>query len=155
QLLKQDKLTRVFCVGQVCQPKLVEIVGLVGAHDAVWLDQEHVGLSIAQIEEATRAARGAGLDCFVRLTATDYAAVMRPLEAGACGIMAAQVSSAREAEQIVRWVKFQPRGCRGYNGAGVDGEYGSLTAAQYAARANDATLVILQIENETALQDVE
>lgn len=153
--LQQGKLTRVFCVGQLCQPKLVEIVGLLGAHDAVWLDQEHVGLSTAQIEEASRAARAVGLDCFVRLTATDYATVMRPLEAGACGIMAAQVSGAAEAEQIVRWAKFHPRGCRGYNGAGVDGGYGSMSAADYAARANSDSLVILQIENATALAEVE
>lgn len=155
EALRLNQLTRVFCLGQLCQPKLVELVGLVGAHDAVWLDQEHVGLSLAQIEEASRAARGAGLDCFVRLTATDYASVMRPLEAGACGIMAAQVGGAAEAEQIVRWAKFQPRGVRGYNGAGIDGGYGSMTAAEYAVRANDATLLLLQIENATALEEVE
>ena len=54
-----------------------------GGFDAVWFDQEHTGLTIAQIEEAARAARGCGLDSFVRLTATDYATVMRALEAGA------------------------------------------------------------------------
>jgi 4-hydroxy-2-oxoheptanedioate aldolase len=155
EALRQGKLTRVFCLGQLYQPKLVEMVGMVGAHDAVWLDQEHVGLSVAQIEEASRAARVAGIDCFVRLTATDYATVARPMEAGACGIMAAQVGSAAEAEQIVRWAKFAPRGCRGYNGGGVDGGYGSMNAADYAARANAASLIVLQIENAAALDQVE
>src|SRR5438105_13030651 len=96
ELLAQNKLTRVFALGQLCDPKLIEILGMEGGYDAVWLDNEHAGLTIAQIENAARAARGVGLESFVRLAATDYASVMRPLEAGAGGVMAAQVRSARE-----------------------------------------------------------
>ncbi len=87
-LLRQGKLARVFGLGQLCHPKLIEMIGLHGGFDAVWLDQEHAGLSIEQIEKAARAARVCGLDSFVRLAPTDYATVMRPLEAGAGGIMA-------------------------------------------------------------------
>src|SRR5947209_18145949 len=123
--LRQGKLTRVFCAGQLCHPKIVEIVGQHGGYDAVWLDQEHVGLTLPQIEEAARAARGVGLDSFVRLYATDYATVMRPLEAGAGGLMASMVRSVREVEDLVRWARFHPRGQRGINGSGVDGRYGA------------------------------
>ena len=121
KLLKENRLVKVFCLGQLCHPKLVEIFGLSGGFDAVWLDQEHVGLTIPQIEESARAARGVGLDSFVRLYATDYATVMRPLEAGAGGIMAAQVRSAKETADVVRWAKFHPQGLRGVNSTGVDG----------------------------------
>ena len=95
KLLAENKLVRVFCAGQLCSPKLVEIIGFQGGYDAVWLDQEHVGLTIPQIEDAARAARGVGLDSFVRLTATDYATVMRPLEAGAGGVMASMIPNSR------------------------------------------------------------
>src|SRR5947209_19075845 len=94
-LLAQGRLVRVFALGQLCHPKLVELIAWQGGFDAVWLDQEHGGLSIAQIEEAARAARGCGLDSFVRLTAPDYATVMPPLEAGPGAGMAAMVRSAR------------------------------------------------------------
>src|SRR5690242_8116348 len=96
QRLADGQLTRVFCLGHLCDAKMVEIIGLQGGFDAVWLDQEHCALTLEQIQQAARAARGAGLDSFVRLAATDYATVMRPLEAGAGGIMAAQVRSARQ-----------------------------------------------------------
>src|SRR5438045_1758482 len=105
QLLAEGKLVRVFGMGQLCSPKIVEIIGYHGGFDAVWLDREHAGLSMAQIEEATRAARACGIDSFVRLAPTDYAAVMQPLEAGAGGIMAAQVRSARQAHDIIEWAK--------------------------------------------------
>ena len=76
-LLAQDRVVKVFALGQLCNPKLVEMVAWSGGFDAVWFDQEHVGLTVPQIEEAARSARGCGLDSFVRLTATDYATVMR------------------------------------------------------------------------------
>jgi 2-dehydro-3-deoxyglucarate aldolase/4-hydroxy-2-oxoheptanedioate aldolase len=155
EALAQGKLVRVFGVGHLCSAKLVEIVGLTDGYEAVWFDQEHVNLSLDQIEQGARAARGCGLDSFVRLTATDYATVMRPLEAGAGGIMAAQVRNARQAEEIVRWAKFPPRGARGFNNSGVDGRYGTVPLAEYLTRANAETFVAIQIEHVEAVADVE
>jgi 4-hydroxy-2-oxoheptanedioate aldolase len=153
--LAQGKLTRVFCLGQLCHFKLVENLGMMGGFDAVWLDQEHAGISIAQIEQASLAATAFGLDSFVRLAPTDYATVMRPLEAGAGGIMAAQVRSAAQTEEIVRWAKFHPRGLRGVNGTGIDGRFGTLAPAEYFRQANASTFIAIQIEHKDAVADVE
>jgi 2-dehydro-3-deoxyglucarate aldolase/4-hydroxy-2-oxoheptanedioate aldolase len=153
--LVQGKLVRVFCVGHLCSPKMIEIIGQQGGYDAVWLDQEHIALPLAQIEEAARAAKGCGLDSFVRLVASDYAAVMRPLEAGAGGIMAAQVRSASQVEEIVRWAKFFPRGTRGFNSSGADGRYGTVPMGDYLKQANAETFVAIQIEHRDAVDDVE
>jgi 2-dehydro-3-deoxyglucarate aldolase/4-hydroxy-2-oxoheptanedioate aldolase len=155
ELLAQGKQVRVFALGQLCHPKIVEIVGLHGGFDAVWLDQEHAGLTTGQIEQAARAARGIGLDSFVRLAATDYATVMRPLEAGAGGVMAAQVRGTRQAADVVTWAKFHPQGLRGVNGTGVDGRYGTLPLAEYMRRANEDTFIAIQIEHADAVEEVE
>lgn len=155
ELLAQNQLTRVFGLGQVCHPKVVEIIGLTGGFDAVWLDQEHAGLSMEQIEQAALAARASGIDSFVRLAPTDYATVMRPLEAGAGGIMAAQVRSARQAEEVIQWSKFHPRGLRGVNGTGIDGKYGTLRMDEYLKQANATSFVAIQIEHRDAVEDVE
>jgi 2-dehydro-3-deoxyglucarate aldolase/4-hydroxy-2-oxoheptanedioate aldolase len=153
--LRQGKLVRVFCLGQLCSPKLVEMVAWHGGYEAIWLDQEHGALSNERLEDAIRAARGAGISTFVRLAPTDYATVMRPLEAGAGGIMAAQVRSARQAEEIVSWAKFHPRGLRGINNTGVDGRYGATPMADYFRQANENTFIAIQIENTAALEEVE
>src|SRR4051794_26622892 len=154
-LLAQDRLLRVCLLGQLCSPKLVEMIAWQGGFDAVWFDQEHVGLTIPQIEEAARAARACDIASFVRLNATDYATVMRPLEAGAGGVMASMVRSARQAEEIVSWAKFHPRGCRGVNGTGADGRFGSMPGAEYFRRANAESIVAVQIEHIEAVEDVE
>jgi 2-dehydro-3-deoxyglucarate aldolase/4-hydroxy-2-oxoheptanedioate aldolase len=153
--LAAGKLVKVFGVGQLCHPKIVEIIGQQGGYDAVWLDQEHAALSIGQIEHACLAARAIGLDSFVRLAPTDYATVMRPLEAGAGGIMAAQVRGASQASEVVRWAKFHPAGLRGVNGTGVDGRYGTAPMAAYFERANAETFVAIQIEHKDAVHEVE
>jgi 2-dehydro-3-deoxyglucarate aldolase/4-hydroxy-2-oxoheptanedioate aldolase len=154
-LADQTRLIKVFALGQLCSPKLVEMAAWSGGFDAVWLDQEHVGLTIPQIEEAARAARGAGIDSFVRLNPTDYATVMRPLEAGAGGVMAAMVRSARQAEDVLTWAKFAPRGLRGVNGTGVDGGYGTYPGADYFRKANAESVVAVQIEHRDAVAEVE
>jgi 4-hydroxy-2-oxoheptanedioate aldolase len=154
-LLAQDRVIKVFALGQLCNPKLVEMAAWSGGFDAVWLDQEHVGLTVPQIEEAARAARSCGLDSFVRLAATDYATVMRALEAGAGGVMAAMVRSVRQVEDLVQWAKFHPRGLRGVNGSGVDGRYGTLPIPEYLSRANAETIIGVQIEHVDAVEDVE
>ena len=154
-LAQPDRVIKVFALGQFCQAKLVELVAWSGGFDAVWLDHEHAGLSTVQIEDAARAARGCGLDSFVRMAATDYASVMRVLEAGAGGIMASMVGSAGEVEDLLSWTKFHPRGRRGINGTGVDGRYGGYGTLDYCRRANAETVIGVQIERVEALEEVE
>src|SRR5277367_5632950 len=151
QMLSEGKVVRAFGLGQLVSPKLIEILGEHGEFDALWLDFEHGGLPMKEIELATMAARAYGMDHFVRLPATDYASVMRPLEAGAGGVMVSMVRSAADAEQAVRWAKFWPRGERGLNGGNRDGRFGLTPLADYTARANAETFIGVQIETAGAL----
>jgi 4-hydroxy-2-oxoheptanedioate aldolase len=153
-MLSEGKVVRVFGTGQLISPKLIEIVGEHGDFDALWLDQEHGGLTMKDIEWATMAARAYGMDHFVRLPATDYASIMRPLEAGAGGVMISMVKSPAEVEQAVRWAKFHPRGERGVNGGNRDGRFGLVPLAEYTARANAETFLGVQIETAGALEAV-
>jgi 2-dehydro-3-deoxyglucarate aldolase/4-hydroxy-2-oxoheptanedioate aldolase len=154
-LLKQDRVLALFALGHMFQPRLVEMVGLLGGFDAVWFDIEHSGMTMADVDAGARAARACGMDCFVRMAATDYAAVMRPLEAGAGGIMASMVRTVREVENLLTWSKFHPRGLRGVNGTGPDGRLGMLPLHDYFRHANSTTVIGVQIECVEAVEEVE
>lgn len=154
ELLAQGQVVRMFGLGQLISPKLIEILGEHGGFDALWLDVEHAGIGMKEIELATLAAKAYGMDHFVRLPATDYAAVMRPLEAGAGGVMISMVRSPEDAERAVRWAKFWPRGERGMNGGNRDGRFGLTPIGEYAARANAETFVGVQIETASAIASV-
>jgi 2-dehydro-3-deoxyglucarate aldolase/4-hydroxy-2-oxoheptanedioate aldolase len=129
------------------------MLGMSGGFDGFWIDAEHAGFSATEMEIAAMAGRCVGLDSFVRIPPTDYAAVTRCLESGVSGVMAAQIHSAAHAEEFVRWCKFAPRGCRGLNTGGFDGGFGSLPAAEFVAQANRENFVAIQIETRGALEE--
>ncbi len=94
------------------------------------------------------------MDSFVRLAATDYGTVMRYLEYTAGGILAAAVNAAAQAEQIVQWARFGPRGMRGIYHGNVDGNYGLIPLADYTDHCGKEVFVGVQIESAEAVENV-
>ncbi len=140
-------------IGRVFHPNLIHILGLSGGFQGVWFDMEHVGLTTEQLEFGTLAARHQGLDTFCRVAPTDYATVTRCMEAGSSGVMAAQIYTAKQAEEFVKWAKFQPRGNRGLNSGGWDGKFGGLPLAEFCRKANEESLVLIQIETAQSVEE--
>jgi 2-keto-3-deoxy-L-rhamnonate aldolase RhmA len=151
QRLAAGELVRVFAAGRVPHPLVVEMFALGGGYDGFWIDQEHAAVTYDQIVTFALAARANALDCFVRMAPTGYSQVTQNLEAGAGGVMAAQIHSLAEAEQFVRWAKFHPLGARGINTSGRDADYTHKPVAQFAADANRDHLLAIQIESPAAV----
>ncbi len=154
-VLAEGKLARMFGIGQLFSTKLIELVGLHGGFEVLWLDAEHAGFSMKDVELAVLAAKAHGIDPIVRMPATDYATVMRTLEAGAGGLIISMVEDAAAAEQAVQWAKFWPRGRRGLNGGNIDGRFGLEPLTEYTKRVNEETFLGIQIETAGALDQVE
>lgn len=144
--LAKNELVRVAALGRVLHHNVIHMLGFSGGFDALWFDHEHVGFSMEHLEVACTAARSQNLECFVRIAPTDYALVTRCYEAGAGGVMAAQVFTAEQAEQIVRWAKFGPRGIRGLNNGGFDGRFSLTPQTKFVQEANANTWLAIQIE---------
>lgn len=155
QRLDAGETAITFAAGRVYHHNFLQIIGLAGGVHGIWLDMEHVGLTTQELEVATLACRAHGLDSFCRVAPTDYATVTRCLEAGAGGVMAAQVFSAKQAEEFVKWSKFYPRGYRGLNTSGVDAKFTMMGAAEFTQQANAETFVLIQIETLQAVEECE
>ncbi len=155
QKLAGGEMVLVSGMGRVLHHNILQILGIQGGFDGVWFDHEHVGFSMEHLEVATLAARSEGLENFVRVAPTDYALVTRCLEAGAGGMMAAQIHSAEQAEEFVKWTKFFPRGCRGLNTGGYDARFATLTPAAFCEQSNLNTFVAIQIETLGAVKSCE
>jgi 2-dehydro-3-deoxyglucarate aldolase/4-hydroxy-2-oxoheptanedioate aldolase len=151
--LARNELTLVLGVGRIAHRNLLQIVGIQGGFHGLWFDHEHVGLSIEDLEVGTLAARSVGLDNFVRIAPTDYALVTKCLEAGGGGVMAAQIFSANQAEEFVRWAKFHPRGWRGLNTGGWDARYSSIPIKEFCEKSNRESLVAIQIETASSVTE--
>lgn len=145
----------VFAVGRMFHPNVVHFLGASGEFDGMWIDVEHAGFTISEIESAVTAGRVYGLESFARIPPTDYATVTRCLESGASGVMAAQIGSAAQAEEFVSWAKFHPRGRRGLNPLGHDGRFGTEALSDFTARSNRDSFVAIQIETIGAVEEVD
>jgi len=155
ELLAGGELVRVFSVGRYADSVTIDLFGLAGGYHGFWIDQEHVGLDYREVQTAAVAARANGFDCFVRMPPVGYWQVTQNLEAGAAGVMAAQINSAAEAEQFVRWAKFAPRGLRGMNTSGRDANYTHMGPTEFAESANREHLVLIQIETVGAAEEAD
>jgi len=154
-ILAKNDLCRVFCVGRLASPIVIDMFKLAGDFDGLWIDHEHVGLGWQEIQVAALAARANGFDSILRLAPTGYSAVTQALEAGAGGVMAAQITSAEHAEQFMQWAKFAPRGLRGMNTQGRDADYTHLDQKTFAEKANREHFTAIQIETLGAVKDID
>lgn len=155
QRIQAGERVVTFAVGRMYHHNIIQYLGMTGDFDGFWIDVEHGGLTVKDVEVAVAAGRAHGLEAFVRVPPTDYATVTRCFESGAMGVMAAQITTAEEAEEFVRWSKFAPRGRRGLNPLGYDGRYGSVPMAEFTERANRESFVAIQIETAQAAEEVD
>lgn len=152
--LRSGQLVRVMHLLGLANPKMLEIAAMVGHLHGVWIDQEHNGLTHGELEVLLMSCRATGLDAIARVPPTDYATVMRPMEAGCSGVMIAQVRTLDEVERAVEWVKYPPRGIRGMYGLTFEAGYGNVDMATHVERANRERWLAVQIETAEAVEIV-
>jgi 2-dehydro-3-deoxyglucarate aldolase/4-hydroxy-2-oxoheptanedioate aldolase len=155
QRLRAGQIVRVMHFTGLSSPKLVEVAGILGDFHGLWIDQEHTAVPHSQLELMLMASRAVGLDAFARVPPTDYATIMRPMEAGCSGVMIAQVRSLEEVERSVAWAKYPPQGVRGLLGATYEADYGKKDMRSHVADANRDRWVSIQIETLEALEAID
>ena len=148
----KGEIVRVMNFSGLAHPKLVEAAAHIGQLHGIWFDQEHGAIDQARLEMVTLACRAGGVDCFARVPPTDYATVMRPMEAGCSGVMIAQVRTMEEVERAAAWSKFPPRGIRGTYGSNAEAGFGTIKPADYVTASNRDRWLAIQIETCEAVE---
>ena len=152
--LRAGDFVRVVGINRVAEPWLAELAGQL-EFDVVWFDLEHRSFGHEVIDRVSLACRASGIDLMVRILKSGYFSPMRALEAGANGLMVPHCRTAEEARQWVEWTKFPPLGRRGFDNAGVDGDYALSDPVEFMSRSNAETFLALQIEDREAVDCVE
>jgi 2-keto-3-deoxy-L-rhamnonate aldolase RhmA len=153
--LRSGQIVRTMHLLGLSSPKFLEVAATYGNFHGVWIDQEHSDLPHADMEVILMACRASGIDAFARVAPTDYATIMRPMEAGCSGVMIAQSRTLAEVERAVGWAKYPPLGVRGMYGRTYDAGYGKVDMATHVARANRERWVAIQIETAEAVEIVD
>lgn len=142
----------VFC--NLYSPMIVELVGHLG-FDFALLDAEHSPVGVESCEHMVRAADSVGLTTFIRVAMNIRQNILRYLDIGAMGVMLPQISTRAEAEAVVEAVKYPPQGKRGLGPARA-ADYGLTPSLQeYTIKANQETLVAVQIETMGAVNNLD
>lgn len=139
------------CFVRYPDPALVEVLSY-QAWDFLVFDAEHGTLEARDVENMVRAAELHAVTPIARVTTNQPATILRFLDTGAQGVHVPWVNSGDEAEQVVRSVKYHPRGIRGLAGvrAADYGQRGALDG--YVTYANNETLIVLHIETMQAVK---
>lgn len=130
------------------------IAGEAGAEFVIY-DMEHTGWSIETIRGLMATTRAANAIPMVRVAATEYHLISRPLDVGAMGIMVPMVENAAQAQKIVDSAKYPPVGRRGAAFGVAHDDYTGGDIVAKIASANDEVLLIAQIETGTGIENVE
>ena len=115
-------------------PGLPQIAANAGA-EFLFYDMEHSGFDFEQIKMQCALCRGLGIVPMVRPPAKQYQFTSRLLDIGAMGLLFQMVESAEEAEELVRWTRYPPRGDRGAIFGGAHDDYLTTDMAQAVAEA--------------------
>lgn len=144
RLASGERLRGIF-VG-LPSPALVEMCAFAG-FDFVVIDNEHGSADLETTEHMLRAARATGILGIVRCRVHD---LPRVLDLGASGVQVPMVGNAREAEELVKLVRYPlPGGQGGARGSAFSTRaagYGAFGGPAHTRRSNEGIGLIAMIE---------
>ncbi len=133
---------------------IARIAAAAGAEFVIF-DMEHTGWSTETVRMLFATARAAEIVPMVRVPATQYHLLSRPLDVGAMGLMVPMVESEEQARTIVRSAKYTPLGGRGAAFSMAHDDYLPGDAIAKMASANEEGLLIAQIETAQGIENIE
>lgn len=134
-------------------PDLVELLGWAG-FDFVILDNEHKPFSPENSRNLIRAAEVANIVPVARMATNDLTAMQQALDAGALGVQIAHIHNKEEALSAIQNAKYHPLGKRGLDLSVRAARYGLMARDEYLTLANEEIMVIIQIENVKAVDNL-
>ncbi|NKB71210.1 MAG: 4-hydroxy-3-methylbut-2-en-1-yl diphosphate synthase [Candidatus Latescibacteria bacterium] len=143
------------CVGTsitFTDPAISELVGDAG-YDFTWIDMEHCPIDIATALGHVMAVRGTNAAPFVRVPAGDPIIIKPILELHPAAIIAPQVQTVADVEQVVAACKSPPVGIRGF-GPRRGRRFGGQPYPEYLVDADEQIMVIVQIEHIDAVDNL-
>ena len=132
-------------------PRILAAAGLAWTY----LDSEHGAFDLETLQDLIRAANDAGLCPIVRVADLQYALVARALDCGAQGVLFPRVESPELLEKAIGWTRFPPEGVRGFGLQPTHLGYEVATMPEIITHMNANTMVVLQIETQTALDRID
>ena len=122
--------------------------------DFVWIDMEHNSYTLETVQAHIMATKGSDTTALVRVRWNDPVLIKPVLDIGADGVIIPMVKTAEEARQAVAACLYPPDGLRGY-GPRRTINFGQRGGTAFCKEANDAMIIIVQIEHIDAINNMD
>lgn len=136
-------------------PAIAEVLGRLG-YDFLMFDGEHAPIGEKECETLARVCELTGVTSITRVPSHQAWTIGRTLDTGIQGVQIPMVNTGAEALAVVRAARYAPLGTRGLAAARAAG-YGMVQPfgfPEYIARANEETLIIVQVETPEAMENL-
>ena len=141
-------------LAEIRQPSVMQVLRNAG-FDFVIIDNEHGPFALETVADLSRAGVNAGLTPVVRVPELFSPYLAQSLDAGAQGLMIPRITNAGQVREAVQMMKYPPLGRRGCALGRGHTSFKSASLPETMARANEETLLIIQIETEEAVDNIE
>jgi 2-keto-3-deoxy-L-rhamnonate aldolase RhmA len=141
-------------VHQVRTPALMRWIASAG-FDFVFLDAEHSDLSWETIGTMCDMARASGLVPIVRPYERNGQLANRIQDIGAMGLMFHDVTSRAQVDEMLRWMRYPPRGVRGSSSHGAAMDYVTAPGAEIKSFIDENTMLVIQIESGEGIDNLD
>jgi 4-hydroxy-2-oxoheptanedioate aldolase len=141
-------------LAEIRQPAVMQLLKNAG-FDFVIIDNEHGPFGLETVADLSRMALSLDLTPVVRVPELFYPYLAQSLDAGGQGLMVPRITHAGQVREAVEMMKYPPLGRRGCALGRGHTAFKSGPLSETMARANEETLLIIQIETEEAIDNIE
>ena len=142
-------------ISPTTDPVITEYIALAG-FDFYMLDGEHGAITPSNADGMIRAAESAGVTPLARVRSLDEKLILQFMDLGVMGVMMPGCTKPEDCEKLVRAIKYPPHGERGLGPVRAsDYMLGKMSQLEYVNFANEQTLVLPQIEDIKAMDNLE
>ncbi|WP_448518032.1 HpcH/HpaI aldolase family protein [Rhodoflexus sp.] len=141
-------------ISNFADPMVAEVCAHAGL-DYYMIDCEHGAITVAQTLDIIRACEATGITPLARIRSTDAKLILQYIDAGVMGVMMPGVNTVEQVEALVKAMKYPPLGERGLGPVrSWDFGLGAMSQADYVRFANEQTLVLPQVEDIKAVENL-
>ena len=162
-MLKANKVREKLAGGDVCygtmlrilqSPQAITMCAAAG-WDYVIVDTEHCDFDFETLAAMAMVAKYEEVVLLVRVPDRLYHQLARPLDIGAEGLIIPRVETPDEVKHIIESTKYYPLGRRGASVSSISTRFRQHDAAEFLEWSNRETLIIIQIESQTAVDHID
>ncbi len=136
-------------------PDIVNMLKVCG-FDLFIVDSEHGYMDYGKVANIFGMAKAVGIAGLVRIPEVKREVVLKYMEMGAAGLLLPNTETAEQAKTLVDYAKYYPMGNRGVSLLRAHTGYEKIdSSVGYMNKANDETILMIQIESPKGVENVE